>query len=276
MILNKVTIKNFRQYRDVEINFAKDSDKNFTIIQDNNGTGKTTLLNALSWCLYESEIHKIDNSKETKGLDICNNKTFYLADNQETIEIKVIIEFLDDGKILSFNRCNYYRKSNNKLLSLHKRNKFYVVKQEGTNDLIEDDPHYILERKIPKDIEDYFFFDGARLSEYFQKTKNSKIKDAVFNVSQLTLFEKVSSNLNKVKQNYISKQKTIKPKLGKSEEKVLEIENLIQTSENEIITAQNNIKKFKIEIDNVEKELSSKGEGSVQKDVFRNKELEKN
>ena len=123
---------------------------------------------------------------------------------------------------------------------------------------------------------DYFFFDGARLSEYFQKTKNSKIKDAVFNVSQLTLFEKVSSNLNKVKQNYISKQKTIKPKLGKSEEKVLEIENLIQTSENEIITAQNNIKKFKIEIDNVEKELSSKGEGSVQKDVFRNKELEKN
>ena len=63
-------------------------------------------------------------------------------------------------------------------------------------------------------------FDGARLSEYFQKTKNSKIKDAVFNVSQLTLFEKVSSNLNKGKQNYISKQKTIKPKLGQSEEKV--------------------------------------------------------
>ena len=47
MILNKVSIQNYRQYRDVVIDFAKDDGKHFTIIKGNNGTGKTTLLNLI-------------------------------------------------------------------------------------------------------------------------------------------------------------------------------------------------------------------------------------
>ena len=40
MILNKVSIRNYRQYRNVDIDFAQGDGKNFTIIQGNNGTGK--------------------------------------------------------------------------------------------------------------------------------------------------------------------------------------------------------------------------------------------
>ena len=92
MILNKVSIKNYRQYRDVEIEFAKDPKKNFTIIKGNNGTGKTTLLNALTWCLYGSEIHSYG---QYTSMSICNNKSINLADDDESIDVSVEIEFLN-------------------------------------------------------------------------------------------------------------------------------------------------------------------------------------
>ena len=41
----KVIINNYRQYRHAEIEFSKENNKNFTIIQGTNGAGKTTLLN---------------------------------------------------------------------------------------------------------------------------------------------------------------------------------------------------------------------------------------
>ena len=76
MELDKVVIKNYRQYRDVSIDFARDPDKNFTIIKGNNGTGKTTMLNALSWCLYGEEIHDYGDDS---SMEICNNKSLNLA-----------------------------------------------------------------------------------------------------------------------------------------------------------------------------------------------------
>ena len=87
-------IKNYRQYRDVEIKFEPNPNKNFTIIKGNNGTGKTTFLNALSWCLYGEEIH---DYRDDSSMDICNNKSFKLAENHSNIDVVVEMEFLDDN-----------------------------------------------------------------------------------------------------------------------------------------------------------------------------------
>ncbi|KZX14160.1 AAA family ATPase [Methanobrevibacter filiformis] len=99
MKLNKVKISNFRQYRDVEIDFARNNNKNITIIQGNNGTGKTTMLNALSWCLYGNEIHDYGDKS---SMTICNNKSANLAENGENIKVYVEIEFYDGENLLIF------------------------------------------------------------------------------------------------------------------------------------------------------------------------------
>ena len=105
MILNKVKIRNYRQYRNVDIDFAKDDNKNFTIIKGNNGTGKTTLLNSLSWCLYGSEIHDYGDDA---AMSICNNKTANLAFVGDEIKVSVELEFIDDGNLLAFHRVQGY------------------------------------------------------------------------------------------------------------------------------------------------------------------------
>lgn len=128
MILNKVSIRNYRQYRNVDIDFAHGNGKNFTIIKGNNGTGKTTLLNALSWCLYGSEIH---DYKDDSSMDICNNKTEKLAIIGDEIKVSVELEFLDEGEILAFHRVKGFRKTGNGLISQPRLDKFEVKTQDG-------------------------------------------------------------------------------------------------------------------------------------------------
>lgn len=52
MIIERITMHNFRQFRDCTIAFAADSMHNVTLVLANNTTGKTTVANAFTWCLY--------------------------------------------------------------------------------------------------------------------------------------------------------------------------------------------------------------------------------
>ena len=63
MIFHKLEMKNFRQFYGKQIiSFSEDKNKNVTIIHGENGSGKTTILNAFSWCFY-NEVD-FENPKE--------------------------------------------------------------------------------------------------------------------------------------------------------------------------------------------------------------------
>lgn len=273
MILDKVNIKNYRQYKDVEIDFSKEPTKNFTIIQGNNGTGKTTLLNALSWCLYGSEIHDYGDDA---AMSICNNKTSNIAENGEDIKVSVRIQFIDaDDEEIIFHRVKGFRKNNNKLTSNPKLNKFEVITQDGFDYNIKEDDYYTIERKIPKDIEDYFFFDGARLSEYFQNTHNNQIKNAVYNLYQLNLLENVNDNLDKVKNGYIKKQKEISPKIGKVNEDINLLEKDLNDTKKKLEESEIKKREIEKEIESIDEKLIDKKSADLERDVVRNRKLDK-
>ena len=53
MLLESITLENFRQFRHESIDFAQgENGKNVTIIIGENGTGKTTFAQAFFWCMY--------------------------------------------------------------------------------------------------------------------------------------------------------------------------------------------------------------------------------
>lgn len=271
MILNKVYIKNYRQYKNVEIDFAKDSNKNFTIIQGNNGTGKTTLLNALSWCLYGSEIH--DYGDEA-SMSICNNKTVKLAENGDKIKVSVKIEFIDNDETLTFHRVNGFKKRNNDLIRYQALDKFETITQDGLDYKTKENDFYTIQRKIPREIEDYFFFDGARLSEYFQSTQSNQIKNAVYSLYQLNLLDNLSTNIDKVKSQYIKKQKNILPKLGKAQEDINNLEKDLDKANNDYKKAADKLNEIKSERNKIDSKLIDKKSSDLEKDVMRNKDIE--
>ena len=47
MLLKSITLKNFRQFKDITLDFSTDNEKNVTIVIGDNGSGKTTLLNII-------------------------------------------------------------------------------------------------------------------------------------------------------------------------------------------------------------------------------------
>ena len=271
MKLNKVSIKNYRQYRDAEIEFARSPNKNFTVIKGNNGTGKTTLLNALSWCLYGEEIH---DYKDDSAMSICNNKSLKLADNDSDVIVSVEMEFIEDQKILGFRRSRRFHKTNEDLVADAFGDTFEVITQNGNDfEINEDNAVYVVESRIPKDIEDYFFFDGARLSEYFQKTSNKKIKDAVLELSQLNLILTLNKNLKNVEERYIKKQKDISPKLGRANEEISLLNSQLNTYENSLATANEKIVRAENSLKEVEQELLDSNADEVSKKAQRDKQL---
>ena len=68
MRLEQIAIENFRQYYGRQrVRFARDTQRNVTVIHGINGAGKTSFFLALNWCLYGKTVDDfkvIDNVGE--------------------------------------------------------------------------------------------------------------------------------------------------------------------------------------------------------------------
>ncbi|KZX12815.1 AAA family ATPase [Methanobrevibacter curvatus] len=259
MKLKTVKIYNFRQYRDVEIDFAREKDRSFTVIRGNNGTGKTTLLNALSWCLYGNEIHDYGD-KST--LNICNNKSAFLAENNQTITVSVEMEFDDDNKILIFKRSQNFHKYQGELRK-DSGLEFEVFEQDENDVKISAQDAYIIERKIPKEIEEYFFFDGALLTKYFSDSSSKKIKDSIFELSQLNLILEMGNHLDKLIAHYNKTLKKIAPTLGEASTKLSEKQKLKNNKLIELEEANRTVSEVDKRLKKIDNELLDINSGKV-------------
>ena len=85
-----IKMKNYRQYRDATVEFSTDLQKKVTIIQGNNGTGKSNLLNAITWCLYGEERHI---REEDRGLPFVNEKVYHTlpVGHIATVEVELAL-----------------------------------------------------------------------------------------------------------------------------------------------------------------------------------------
>ncbi|AGO59993.1 AAA family ATPase [Ferroplasma acidarmanus] len=183
MYINNIIIKNFRLYKNVNIDFNSANNKNIAIIIGDNGKGKTTFLNAIAWCLYGKE----SNTSKNIGLSLINN----IAKNDNENEIRVSIIMTDKQK----NKFEIVRALNN----TNNRPQFYVLyKSEDSREYqpILDAENFI-EKHFPESIMHYFLFDGEMLEEYFQND-NEKIKKEVYNLSNIELLDKVNTHIKAV------------------------------------------------------------------------------
>ena len=272
MKLEKISIKNYRQYRDVEIEFDTNPSNNFTIIKGNNGTGKTTLLNAFTWCLYGKEIHSYGHKE---GMSICNNKSVTLAEPNDDIEVSVTINFLDEkGRPYIFERSlDFYKNSDGELKQRGKKTTFKVTKPHGNDVTVKYDDEYTIKKLMPKKIQEYFFFDGARLGDYFQSNSSQNIKKAVFEISQLNIVNSLSENLGSVVDTYITKQKKISPNVADAQSSINKFEKRIDENKNNIIRLNSEIDESESEIESIDKQLLELNEVGVTKAVKDEKRL---
>lgn len=199
MRIERLLIKNYRQFREIDFSFKKKLDTDLHIIIGKNGTGKTNVLNAINWCLYGDAPHHSKNSQQLPHLNL---KSIEEVDDGKDLEIMVEVWVkTDEDKYVIFTRKEIYNVyKGEKQLPMRQNTKFEVklTDDKGNTNILEDDEaNSYVERFVPKRIRDFFFFDGERLDNYFKEATGQNIRHAIFEISQIDLLEnRVESRLS--------------------------------------------------------------------------------
>jgi len=262
MKIESIQFKNYRQYRDARIDFAyAGHEKSLTVIQGPNGSGKTNILNAISWCLYGEELHLGD---KYKGLPIINTITLAKTVPNQLVDVAVEITMSDDtDKRWLFKRTLECRKLADKRAfeatkcaggKSRTEGKLEVCFQRNRNWEFSTEPEYRVQRLLPKAIQEYFFFDCERLNEYFRNPYPERIKNEVFKISQLGLFQDVISRLEKRHSAFSKQLKEVSPKADELREIIEKRKQELEQLERKL----DQLKQEKIAAEKLERELSEK------------------
>lgn len=91
MIIKSITLQNFRQYKNENtIEFSTDPNKNVTLVLGVNTSGKTTIVQAFNWCLYETTNFK------SRDMLLNSEVASSLPENgYATVRVQIVLEHED-------------------------------------------------------------------------------------------------------------------------------------------------------------------------------------
>lgn len=192
MKLIRLEINNFRQfYGKQSIDFAVDPEHGVTLIHGENNGGKTALLNALRWCLYEETT---ENLLDPKNL---LNKH---AESQGKNTFSVSVQLEHENRLLDVRRI---QDKNSESSNLH----VYEIIDGCYAEKAEENPNTLINTFLPKEMSQYFFYQGEGTGTLSSQNDFSHIKDAIEKVLGLTVAKTTLRHLSAVK---ISYQKDLK------------------------------------------------------------------
>jgi len=197
--LISLRMHNFRQFLGTtpEIRFASGK-KNVTVIFGTNGAGKTAILNAFTWTLYDST---------TRGFlfpdQIINKAALRKAKPGDTVEGWVEIKFDHLGKKYVLRKTHRAIRTKNEADVVNQDNDVRSLQWAGedgqwrTETSISD----VIGRILPVDLHTYFFFDGERIERLVQPTKEEQadISNATRKLLGIEILERASRHLTSSK-----------------------------------------------------------------------------
>lgn len=184
MQIQKIKLLNFRNFKNCEIEFSCDKEKNFTIVLGQNTFGKTTLVKAFIWCLYRTNL--FDNKI------LLNSDVAARMDVNSTEKCSVEIELLHKNCLFKITTREIYALNLTGNVSVLNKAYTNIIKVDGINSTTV--PSSKVEEEIDNilrsDLKEYFFFDGESNS-IDAITKKKNLTDAVSNILGLSNIEKL-------------------------------------------------------------------------------------
>lgn len=169
-----------------------------------NGTGKTTILNAITWCLYGEEYQLQDSES---ALPIINSKKLFEMAPNESTDVVVRLTVGDNEKEIVFERKHKVIKTltddnvpcpvfdTQSELSVTVTN---LQTTDSTQSVPADLLDYYVSEYFNKSIHEFFFFDGEKLEEHFSAKKASSIQTSVEAIAQISLLDEVIRNASEM------------------------------------------------------------------------------
>ena len=209
MKLERITLENFRQYFGKQrLEFARDPQKNVTVIHGVNGAGKTSMFLAINWCLYGKSyenVKVIDNVGE-----LMSKEAVKRAGPSELVRTMVEITFQHNGGRYIVRRSLQGVKQDNNSISLYEPDEFIMmeIRPDGQAKRV-DNPIGTMNAILPVNVREYFLFDGEKIDNFAKPESIKQVKEAIYLVLKLEILERARRHLEILAQEYRRELKSL-------------------------------------------------------------------
>ena len=250
MLIKKINIKNFRQFRDAtEFDFST-NDNNVTLIIADNGVGKTTLAQAFLWCLYG------ETSFNSQNL-LSNSVVRELSPNEHST-VSVSMEIEQSGVTYKIRRKEEYEKKNkNVKVTKQDFNVAYAAEGGKTEFMTKVQSDIFVKKLLPKELSTFFFFSGEKIesmSKEIEGGKSKQFREAVDGLAGLTATLNAKKHFNPTSKEsvYGQFQKELDDGGGSTESSLI---NSIQSLQIKIANNLNRLEEIEPEIEKYEEKI---------------------
>ncbi|MCR3921211.1 MAG: AAA family ATPase [Firmicutes bacterium] len=188
MLIKSLKMVNFRQFKgETRVLFSCIPEKNVTIILGDNTFGKTTLLQAFSWCFYQKVMFD-KNPDFLLNLEVESDMV-----NDASVEVEVEIALLHNDTEYVITRTQVYTCKNGTVRGLQPSVKVSYKQPDGQTELIKDIKiKNVINFIIPEDLSSYFFFDTERVNNI---STRKDVADAVKGLLGLSVLDNAIKHL---------------------------------------------------------------------------------
>ncbi len=193
MMLHSLMLENFRQFYGVQtIHFSTSDDHNVTVVYGANGSGKTALLNAFTWCFYKQTTEGFEWPTE-----LVNHRAWAEAKEGESIRARVVVEFEHENQLYTVERITVDRKGPDGRRDRIRDAEISVtfIDEGGRQHSARENPDGALNQILPERLHRFFFFDGERIENLVKPAAYAEIEDAIKTVLGLEIIERSVKHL---------------------------------------------------------------------------------
>ncbi len=250
MLLKTLHLYNFRQYVDEKIEFSTDTEKNVTLFLGKNTSGKTTLVQAFRWVLYDDCNF---TGKKSDQKNVINSDVRKQMRKGDTKDVKVSLTFIHQGITYeTYRKYEYISKESGDAYLANRSSMTYFYDSNGEKIAVKGGD-IKLKEILPESLSEYFFFDGEKIAE---SRKPENVKNSINTIMGLVPLEHMINHLENGRNNV---EKTLRG-LMKEDSGIGEINLKINNQKNELERAQESYKDAEKRYNTLENLVSSKAQ----------------
>lgn len=163
--IQTIKLRNWKCYQDETIQFETADDRNIWIVFGQNGFGKTSLLEAIQWCLYGTDA--------VSNAELSTRFNRVAARNDSRTQLSVHLTFDSNGRIYNVNRV---ARRNPRGTAVTVNVEEPTVNIDGVN---QADVRERIEELLPRSCKEFFFFDGVEIKRYAQRVQKDETRDSI-------------------------------------------------------------------------------------------------